>query len=349
MRADSETLAWLTEPDNPAVAVLTRRTLLAEEPSHELEALWARRNEYPPVAAILAAMNEGGSWLPPARDYQKYGGNLWQIHFLGELWADGDDARLQRAAEYAFSRQLDDGSWSCNGRPSASIPCLTANVGRALARLRYARDERVIAALGHIAGLHERLGYLGCEGSCDYTLNGYCHMLAPKTLLFLGEIPQSLWPPGADALRDACVDALRDKEIFRSLPVAYREFKDEVLTLPKAEVAEARERFIAEHEPLEYGNKKGWLRLGYPLSYNSDALDSLRALAAVGETRRPEYVPAIEVVEQAADPSGSWILKTTFNGKMIADVETKGEPSRWLTLQALQVLDVFGSQDGRSR
>ena len=174
-------------------------------------------------------------------------------------------------------------------------------------------------------------------------------MLAPKALLFLGEVPVSEWPKGAEALRDACVDALRDKEIFRSLPAAYREFKDEVLTLPKAEMAEARERFIAEHEPLEYGDKKGWLRFGYPLSYNSDALDSLRALAGVGETRRPEYVPAIELVEQAADPSGRWPLKTTFNGKMIADVETKGEPSRWLTLQALQVLDVFGSQDGRSR
>src|SRR5512135_2907302 len=84
----SETLEWLLEPDNPAVAVLTRRTLLAEADSAETKALWARRNEYPPVAAILGAMGEDGSWDVPSRDYQKYRGSLWQIHFLGEMWAD---------------------------------------------------------------------------------------------------------------------------------------------------------------------------------------------------------------------------------------------------------------------
>jgi hypothetical protein len=109
----------------------------------------------------------------------------------------------------------------------------------------------------------------------------------------------------------------------------------------KSEIPEGRERFIKEHAPLEYTEKKGWKRLGYPLSYNSDALDALRALAAVGESWRAEYAPALEVVQTAADASGRWRLKNTFNGKMLADVEAKGEPSKWLTLQALQVLDHF--------
>ena len=38
-----------------------------------------------------------------------------------------------------------------------------------------------------------------------------------------------------------------------------------------------------------------------------------------------------------------WTLRNSLNGKMIADVETKGQPSKWLTLRALQVLDHFGS------
>lgn len=37
-----------------------------------------------------------------------------------------------------------------------------------------------------------------------------------------------------------------------------------------------------------------------------------------------------------------WTLRNTFNGRMIADVETKGEPSKWLTLRALQVIEAFG-------
>jgi hypothetical protein len=175
----------------------------------------------------------------------------------------------------------------------------------------------------------------------DYTLNGYCHMVAPKILLFLAEVPHDAWPDGAEGLRDACIDALRDKEIFRSLPVRYKEFA-EAARVPKAKMAETRERFLAEHAPLEYREKPGWLRLGFPLSYNSDALESLRALAAVGEPRRAEYEPALEVVRDAADDSMRWTMRTSFNGKMLADVEEKGEPSRWLTLCALGVLDHFG-------
>ena len=347
-RADRQiskgTLAWLTEPDNPAVSVLTRRTLWHESDSPGIEALWAVRNTYGPVAAILAAQNEDGAWAPPARDYQKYWGSLWQIHLLGELHANGHDERVRGAAAYAFSRQLKDGSWSCNGRPAASIPCLTANVGRALARLGWARDERVLRALDFCARLHHEAGHLECGSVtvggrvAQYTLNGYCHMLAPKMLLFLAEIPRELWPARAEELRADCVSVLRDKHVFRCLPAEAREFRDELMTAPASEREAFRQRFLAEHDPLHYQDKPGWLKFGYPLSYNSDALEALAALAAVGEAPRPEYDDAITAVRDAADPQMRWTLRTSFNGKMLADVEVRGQPSKWLTLRALQVL-----------
>lgn len=326
------------------MAVLTRRRLLGEQPSPELDALWARRNEYAPVAAILDAMNADGSWAPPARDYQKYGGSLWQIHFLGELHANGDDEQVRAAAAYAFSRQLDDGSWSAsNKRPSGSITCLTANVGRALARLGFAEDARVVAGLQYCVNVFEQLGCVDCVWGPPGQLNGYCHMLTPKVLLYLAEVPQSVWPRGASALRDACIDALRDKSVFNSLPAESKEFQELYWTTPAAEREGLRERFLAEHDSLHYGPKTGWLRFGYPLSYNSDALEALAALAAHGEPRRPEHEPALSAVDSAADPQRRWVLRNTFNGKMLADVEAKGQPSRWLTLHALDVLRHFGA------
>lgn len=340
-----ETLDWLLAEDNPAVSVLTRRTLLGEPDSAETEALWARRNDYEPVRVILEAQHEDGSWAPPARDYQKYGGSLWQIIFLGELWADPSDERVRRGVEYAFSRQLSDGSFSCNGRPVAAIQCLTANVGRGLARLGFARDERVRRALKWLVDEYQELGFLGCRQVASFTLNGYCHMTTPKILLFLAEVPGELWPAGADELRDACVAALRDKQVFRCLPKQFNAFRAEVWGKPWAGQAEARDRFILGHGPLEYGDKPGWLRFGFPLSYNSDALEALLALAAVGEVRRPEYELAIEVVEHAADAKMRWMLKNSHNSKMLADVEKKGAPSKWLTLRALQVLAHFGTAD----
>jgi len=343
MDIPAETLDWLLQPDNPAVAVLTRRTLLHEPDDDATAALWARRNEYAPVAAILGAQHEDGSWDVPGRDYQKYGGSLWQIVFLGELWANGDDERVQRGADYAFSRQKPDGGWSANPKASYDMPCLTANVGRGLARMGWAHDERVVSGLAYIADTYQRLGYLGCSDMSPMSLNGYCHMLAPKVLLFLGEVPHELWPEGAEELKEACVDALRDKQVFRSLPAEFKEFQAEVWPAPARERPAARERFLAEHQPLHYGDKPGWLRFGFPLSYNSDVLEALVSLVAVGETRRAEYEPAIEAVRDTADNAMRWTMRNSFNGKMLADVEKKGQPSRWLTLRALQVLDHFSA------
>lgn len=339
------TLGWLLGPENPAVAVLARRTLLGEPDSPETVALWAHRNDYEPVKRILGAIRDDGSWDTPSRDYQKYGGSLWQIVFLGELRASGDCHRVQRGAAYAFSRQLPDGSWSAsNMRPAGCIPCLTANVGRGLARLGFGRDERVVAALRYCVGLYRSLGIVDCDQSRGWglQLNGYCHMLTPKLLLLLSEVPPALWPDGAKELRDECVAKLREKEVFRCLPSEAREFTDTIWSLPSAEREAFRERFTAQHPDLHYGDKPGWLRFGFPLSYNSDALEALLALAAVGEGRRPEYEAAIAAVLQAADPQLRWTMRNSLNGKMIADVEVKGAPSKWLTLRALQALSHFG-------
>lgn len=339
-RVPQSTLDWLTEPNNPTVAAMTRRDLLGES-GEEVDSLWSIRNQYEPVSKILEAQAADGSWAPPARDYKKYEGSLWQIHFLGELRADPGDPRIARAAEYAFSRQRPGGLWSCNGTDSAAIPCLTANVGRALARLGYAKDERVISALGRIAKDTEEQGYLGCPSGVTLSLNGYCHMSAPKILLFLAEVPEDAWPDGAAELCDTCVQALRDKEIHRSLPKESHQFQEVIWEAPASRRPEAKEQFMTEHPELHYGDKPGWLRFGFPLSYNSDSLEALLALAGVGESRRPEYEPAIEAVEQAADEEMRWRMRSSLNGRMLADVERKLGPSKWVTLRALQALQHF--------
>jgi hypothetical protein len=338
-RLPGSTLDWLTSEDNPAVAVLTRRTLLSEPDSPAIGALWARRNEYEPVAAILGAELEDGSWAAPSQDYRKYEGSLWQIHFLGELHADGRDERVRRAAEYAFSRQMPDGSWSAsNARASGSIPCLTANVGRALARLGWERDDRVVGALDYCVRLHRELGSVDCRQMLGYQLNGYCHMLTPKTLLFLAQVPRDHWPDGADGLRDECVAKLRNRSVFRYLPTEAREYQEGWRWSRSPERKGLRERFLTEHPELHYRDKAGWLAFGFPLSYNSDALEALAALAAIGESPRPEYADAVALVTDAADGTMRWKMRNSFNGKMIADVEKKGAPSKWLTLRALEVL-----------
>jgi hypothetical protein len=224
-------------------------------------------------------------------------------------------------------------------RPSGSIACLTSNVARALARMGWAHDERVVAALRSVAKLYDELGVVDCRLAQGYQLNGYCHMLAAKELLFLAEIPADLWPDGAERLREACVAHMRAREVFRYLPAEAREFNASRTAMRAGDHNAYREQFLAEHPGLHFEEKPGWTRFGYPLSYNSDALEALWAVAQAGEPPGAEYCPAVELVRHAADTNMRWTLRNSLDGKMLADVETKGRPSKWLTLRALQVLE----------
>lgn len=107
-------------------------------------------------------------------------------------------------------------------------------------------------------------------------------------------------------------------------------------------VARERSAFLAEHGRGEGKPKKGWLKFGFPLSYNSDVLEALYALARLGVPLSPRMAKAMEVVRRKMSADGTWIMEHSFNGKMRADVETKGKPSMWLTYFATYVLRHYG-------
>ncbi len=123
-------------------------------------------------------------------------------------------------------------------------------------------------------------------------------------------------------------------------------------TLPRSLSADPRKRstivaakraWLAERGgPPERVEKAGWRRFGFPLHYNSDALEALRALVQAGVSRRtPRVRLALDLVLERRRPDGRWNLDHSFNGRMIADVEKKGAPSRWITLHALEALGYF--------
>jgi hypothetical protein len=57
---------------------------------------------------------------------------------------------------------------------------------------------------------------------------------------------------------------------------------------------------------------------------------------------QPALDEALDHIEAKRGQDGRWKLDSSLNGKMLADVETKGQPSRWITLHSLTVLKHFG-------
>ena len=81
-----------------------------------------------------------------------------------------------------------------------------------------------------------------------------------------------------------------------------------------------------------------WFKFGYPLGYVTDVLLNLEVLSEAGLSEDPRLAEAIEWVLSQQDDQGRWTMTYSYNGKMWADVEEKGQPSKWVTLRAARML-----------
>ncbi len=86
--------------------------------------------------------------------------------------------------------------------------------------------------------------------------------------------------------------------------------------------------------------KPGWLKFQFPLMYQTDALEITGLLLDLG-CRDPRLEEAVELILSKQGSGGKWPLEATFNGKFQVDIESKGKPSKWITLNALRVLKGF--------
>ncbi len=88
--------------------------------------------------------------------------------------------------------------------------------------------------------------------------------------------------------------------------------------------------------------KPGWLKFGFPLHYNSDVLEAMYALALAGTPVSEPVRRPLGVIREQATSEGKWLMASSLNGKMRADVEEKGHPSKSLTYRGWYVLQHFG-------
>jgi hypothetical protein len=80
-----------------------------------------------------------------------------------------------------------------------------------------------------------------------------------------------------------------------------------------------------------------WRRLGFPLGYSSDLLETLEVLGLLGTGQDPRLVPAVEALRSKRDESGRWALEYT-PANTWARFGSVGQPNQWITLRALRVL-----------
>ena len=89
---------------------------------------------------------------------------------------------------------------------------------------------------------------------------------------------------------------------------------------------------------LNKASKPGWLKFGFPLMYQTDALEILDILTELGiqDSRMDE---AINLVIAKQDDEGRWKLENNYsNDRLLIPMGQKAEQSKWITLRAMRVL-----------
>ncbi len=327
-RLEADPLPWLLDPAAPAVRHLALRQLL-DRPADDPEVVEARRaaTRTDPIASILAAQSPEGWWVKPGPGYgPKYTGTVWQLMFLDQLGADPDEPGVGRACDHVLAHtSVSSGGFGASGAaasgppPSAVIHCLNGNLLRALIGFGRLDDERVQAAIeweaaaitGEAATRWYRSGTSGPGFRCMANGGEPCAWGATKAVLALARIAPDRREPHVQRALDAGVAFLL-----------------------------SRDPSVADY-PMAYGNTKpsgSWFRLGFPSGYVTDVLQVLEALCDAGAAGDPRLEPAVAWLLAQRDAEGRWRNRYAYQGKLIADIDRPGEPSRWVTLRACRVL-----------
>lgn len=344
MIAPPKIIDWLLEEDNPPVRYLTLTRLLGRSPaSAEVRRAKARLMDYGVTQQILRhapALWEGDH----KRAYWKYTGKYWQLIFLGQFLADGHDQRIADGVRVTIARR----DWVTD----SGGQCLTSNLLAAFMRLGYADDPGVRDEIEALALRIVADGGLRCSAMA-YSLLPRCHMAVPKLLLCFAEVPAR---DRSNAVRNAVDLLVRNvltHEVLVYVPGNLRQWQDVLAGQPRkgdlpkgmtviSWIDEQRRQFLKERGLGEPQPKPGWYKFGFPLHYNSDTLEGMYALASLGVPMTSELERPLEVIRRKMTTDRTWVLENSLNGKMLVDVEVKGQPSKWLTFFGHFVLAHFG-------
>jgi hypothetical protein len=333
---------WLLEPSTPAVRFFTLRDILgySEQDTSVKEAkLTIPKDKI--VKRIFARQKSEGYWEALDRPYlPKYKSTYWQIMILAQLGLDNSDARIRSAVDYITRFQMEDGgftasceagfkreyAWVCKQASKRrktpepfetwakgkireeEMSCLTGNVAAALIRLGYAEDLHVRRALEWLVAVQNPDGGWLCPYWKAHIRDTHgCFMATITTLDAFAECPEPIRTPQLKAAAARGAEFLLMHHLFKSDHHGFR--------------------------PI----KAAWLQLSFPWLFY-DIVRALTVVTKLGHSRDPRIDDALEVLLQKQRPDGTWILENTPNGRMQTNIEAKGQPSKWVTLHALQVV-----------
>jgi len=340
-------LDWLLEENEPSVRYHALTQLLDRDQSDaQVEKTRAGIGKHGWAARILAEQKENTYWDNPfSCTVPKFSACSWQLVVLADLGVSGKDPRIRNCAEHLMLlHNVDEGGFSLRPRkPPVEIKdwplqphiCLTGNMVRTLGKLDYANDARVRKAMDWLVTMQLPDGGWNCSPQGKHG----SFMATVQPLWALSEMiaadPQETWKQSAR----------KGLEFLLKHRVYMSDTNDSVVLLD----------FLKTH---------------YPMHYCYDFLHGLRILTENGVKNDSRMDDAVRVLLAKRLADGRWPLEGVYRGwrhahpmhnwetvsrpeerELITEgwgtdrsiqLEEAGKPSKWITLQALLVLERLG-------
>ena len=318
-------LDWLLSEENPSVRYLAL-TGLMDVPEGAPEAVAAReaimQTGY--VPGLLALQDTPDYRAAYPRYYTaKYKGLVWSLIVLAEHRAQLTP-RIAAQCEYLLqnAQEPTDGGFAQStaqrtggGRLSEVIPCLTGNLLWCFYTLGLGSDPRVQRGLDWLVrNLRLNDGELLDPPAPAYARLEIC------------------W--GAHTCHMGVVKALK---AYAAVPPAQR-------TERLNAAADRAAQFILLHRVdrrshnLNRLSKPGWRQFGFPLMYQTDTLEALDCLTALGY-RDPRMADALALVLSKQGEDGAWRQENDYAARRaLVPFAQAGERDKWVTLRAMRVL-----------
>jgi len=315
------TVKWLLESENPSVRFWALQQLNGKTRSDsDVQEAQDIIMTTTCVKAILKAQKNEGHWERFDNMYEpKYRATTHNLLLLAELGAKRVP-KIEKAIEHLFLFQRDSGHFliempkSAKGKASVVNDgcCLDGNILYYLIHFGYLDDDRTERLIDFQVEYHsDDVGGWKCRAfpiDRSKVFPENCFMGAVKLLRALARIPKKKRSSDLNRIIRQEIEIILDNEIFRYLRNPDGSRKE----------------------------KAGWKRFGFPLFYQSDALEVLDTLTELG-VKDERLQDSIELVINN-QVSGRWLLKNTYNGKMVCKIDEKNKPSKWITLRAARVL-----------
>jgi len=332
-------LDWLLEASDPGVRFFALRDLLGAPPNDK-DLLAARRATVrrSPVRDILEAQDRKGYWVKPGTGYTpKYTSTAWQVIFLGQLGADGEDSCVRRGGDYVLdhSRTTLGGFTAMGGfseapKPAGMVHCLQGNLAASLLELGFGSDPRLKEGLDWLARSITGEGIAPAKSKdlrryyrSGNSAPGFCCAANNHKPCAWGAIP--------------ALEALSRIPPSARTSVQRRALQQGTAFLLSTNPAQAA-------YPMGYATKPNgsWFKFGYPLGYVTDVLRNAEVLVALGKGKDRRLRRLRDLILSKRTPDGRWRLEYSYAGKTWFDLGAKGAPSKWVTLRARRALMGLG-------